>query len=87
MQDIIDRVLQKGIDQGHSPDAWKTEPVSMHLLKASRHALTAALLLDHPDYTKDRETAREHAENALTRMWMALEILEAKQRIIPPAFA
>lgn len=74
--DLVDRVLKKGIAQGHNPDAWKTEPTTMHLQKAARHAITACLLLDHPEYTKDDETALEHAENCLTRCAMALVVLK-----------
>lgn len=70
--DTVLKILQKGLAQGHSDSAWKDEPATMHIQKAARHAITASLLLEHPDYTKDAETALEHAENALCRLAMAV---------------
>jgi hypothetical protein len=73
--DAVDRVLKKGIAQGHASESWRSEPVTMHLSKGSRHGNTAMLLLDHPDFIKDKETAAEHTENMAVRAIMALTIL------------
>jgi len=74
--DTVDRILQKGLAQGHGLDSWKTEPVTMHLQKAARHALTAEMLVAHPEYNKDKETALEHAQNSLCRIAMCVAILQ-----------
>jgi hypothetical protein len=73
--DAVDRVLKKGLAQGYTAENWRTEPAAMHLLKAARHGNTAVLLLDHPDYIKDKETAAEHTENMAVRAILALTIL------------
>ena len=73
--DAVDRVLKKGLAQGHGSESWRSEPVTMHLLKSSRHGNTATLLLDHPDFINDKETAAEHIENMAVRAIMALTII------------
>lgn len=72
----VDETMDEGLAQGHPQDGWKTEPIAMHLLKASRHGQTCALLLEHPEYCKDRETALEHAKRMLTRAAFVVSILE-----------
>jgi hypothetical protein len=62
----------------HDPSAWRHQPPTMHLSKAARHLMTAILLIDHPDYTKDAESAADHIKQAITRATMSLEILEGK---------
>ena len=58
----------------HDPAAWRHQPQTMHLGKAARHIMTALLLIDHPDYSKDAESIEDHIKQALTRAAMALEI-------------
>lgn len=70
--EAVDRVLKKGLAQGHKEHSWRDEPTTMHLSKGSRHGNTAMLLIDHPDFIKDKETAAEHAENMAVRAVMAL---------------
>jgi hypothetical protein len=69
-------VMERGTAKGHPEDGWKSEPVAMHIQKAARHGLTCLLLSEHPDYTKDPETAREHLEQMLTRAALALAAME-----------
>lgn len=68
----VQEMQEKGLAKGHQQDAWKTEPKAMHLQKAARHCLSALLLLEHPEYCKDAETALEHMQQALCRVDFAL---------------
>lgn len=72
---VILETLQKGLAQGHSNEAWKTEPVDMHLQKAAKHAITASLMSGHGDYPNDPENALQHAKNCLCRAAMAVWVL------------
>lgn len=69
--DVVRRMIEEGLKK-HGVESWRTEPVTMHAGKAARHAQTACLLLDHPEYTQDAETAEEHLERAICRAVMAL---------------
>lgn len=66
-QDTIREILKGGLAK-HAADSWKDEPHENHLLKSSRHAITAHLQL-HGLSPKDDE---DHHANALTRAAMAL---------------
>jgi hypothetical protein len=80
--DVIVRMMKKGIAQGHVAGAWATEPVAMHIKKSARHALTADLLMEHPEFCKDRETYYEHLELSLCRMAFAVTIESSKDGVI-----
>jgi hypothetical protein len=75
----VDAMITAGAKK-HRKEAWKNEPATMHSQKASRHAQTASLLLDHPDFCSDPETAEQHLEQTITRATMALTILRQKQQ-------
>ena len=70
--------LEKGLRHGHKEESWRDEPTGMHLLKSSRHANTAQQLMDHPDFCKDKETALDHAKQAMVRAAMAVVQLMAE---------
>jgi hypothetical protein len=75
--DTVEEMLKEGAKK-HDPLAWRKEPTAMHLMKSARHAQTAVLLLDHPEYTKDAESAIIHAKQDLCRAAMALtQLLES----------
>lgn len=71
----VDEKMDEGLKK-HVGEAWRDEPISMHLQKAARHLLSALLLLDHPEYTKDAESISDHIKQGLTRAAMALDNLE-----------
>lgn len=77
--DVVRRMIEEGLKK-HGQESWRTEPVTMHLAKAARHAQTACLLLDHPEYTQDAETAIEHAERAICRAVMGLWVIKNGSR-------
>jgi len=77
--DTVSQILKEGIKQGHSPNSWKNEPLSFHLLKGIRHATSAMLLIQHPDLPcSTDEDAIGHLERSLCRMAMALYVLKMK---------
>jgi hypothetical protein len=73
------RIMKKGIAQGHVGGAWAGEPSPMHIKKSARHALTADLLLEHPEFCRDKETSLEHLELSLCRMAFAVAIEASKE--------
>jgi hypothetical protein len=70
--DTVDKILKKGLAQGHKDEGWRDYPQAMHIQKGIRHGVTTLLLQEHPVHCIDKETAREHLENAITRYVMAL---------------
>ena len=74
---VVGKIMQEGLKK-HQRDVWREEPTSMHIQKASRHLLRTLLLLQHPDYNKDDETALQHLKNALCRASMAVTNLMEK---------
>jgi hypothetical protein len=75
----VDDMLNAGAKK-HRKHAWKEEPLSMHIQKGARHAITAELLTENPDYCKDPETSEQHLEQAICRLTMALTILRQKEQ-------
>lgn len=67
----VEETIMEGLKK-HAGESWRGEPMAMHLTKAARHCMTALLILEHPEYTTDAETARSHIKNAITRSVMAL---------------
>lgn len=75
---IIHEIMHQGETKGHGRDAWYDEPVTMHLMKGTRHGLTAIGMIDHPTFVKDKETALQHIDQAIARMAFARAILTDK---------
>ena len=76
--DTVRRMIIEGLKK-HGEETWRDEPITMHLGKAARHAQTASLLIDHPDYTQDAESALDHAERAVCRAVMALWVIKQRE--------
>lgn len=73
--EVVDRILERGLAEGHRPDSWRTEPATFHALKAARHIQSAMLEMLHADSglpLRADGTAEEHLERALCRVAMAL---------------
>lgn len=75
---IVHEIMAQGEAKGHGRDAWHGEPITMHLMKGTRHGLTAIGMLDHPDFVKDKETALQHIDQAICRFAFARAILTDK---------
>ena len=69
---VIARVLEKGLAQGHSQDAWKGETELFHLMKGNSHSMTRLREIARVDDLSDEN----HAELAFCRMAMALYVRE-----------
>jgi hypothetical protein len=63
-----DKIMEKGLAQGHLEDGWATEDPRFHLLKAIRHLSTQLLILDG----LIPEDGEDHSEHALCRIALAL---------------
>jgi excisionase family DNA binding protein len=72
-REVVGKVLEAGLQEGHEPESWRKEPASFHALKGIRHATTALLQLLHPDLpSRSEEGLEEHLERAVCRLVMAL---------------
>ena len=71
----VTNTLEKGEAKGHGRDSWRTEPKENHAWKAIRHLTTAQGRDVLPDFFPDRESAIQHAEQALVRAAMYLQVL------------
>jgi hypothetical protein len=75
------RVLVEGEAKGHGNDDWKREPRANHAIKAARHNMTAQGIDTLPNFFPDRESAIQHAEQALVRQAMYLwHLVEESKR-------
>lgn len=75
----VDRMISDGLKK-HDGQAWRSQPIGMHLQKGTRHSLTTMLLLEHPEFCKDPEGAVQHLEQAICRLTMALAQLLQKEQ-------
>lgn len=75
---IIHEIMHQGEAKGHGRDAWHDEPVTMHLMKGTRHGLTAIGMLNHPEFVRDKETALQHIDQGIARLAFARAILTDK---------
>lgn len=71
----IAKTLDAGEKKGHGRDSWRGEPKENHAWKAIRHITTAQGRDVLPEFFPDREDAIQHAEQALVRAAMYLQIL------------
>lgn len=71
----IVKTLDAGEAKGHGRDSWRTEPKENHALKSQRHSITAQGVDTMPEFFPDKESAIQHAEQALVRAAMYLQIL------------
>ena len=69
---VISRVLEKGLAQGHSQDAWQCETELFHLMKGNSHSMTRLREIAHVDDLSDED----HTKLAFCRMAMALFVKE-----------
>lgn len=68
----VTKILTQGEAKGHGRDTWKVEPKEMHGQKAVRHSITAQGIEGNPEFFPDKESAIQHAEQALVRQAMYL---------------
>jgi hypothetical protein len=76
----IVNTLVAGEAKGHGRDTWMVEPKLNHAIKAARHNLTAQGIDAMPEFFPDKESAIQHAEQALVRQAMYLWHLVENER-------
>lgn len=76
----IVKTLEAGEAKGHGRDSWRGEPKENHAWKAVRHITTAQGVNVLPEFFPDKEPAIQHAEQALVRAAMYLQILLDEQK-------
>lgn len=64
----VEKLMEKGLAQGHADGGWATEDPRMHVLKAIGHLAEYLLVLDG----HRPPNGENHAENALCRIALTL---------------